>query len=170
MPDGLTVRDARDEERGVIHDLTLRAYAEYASVMEPAAWRALERAVRAALVAPGPVERIVAERDGALVGSVMLFPPASDAYGALTDRATAPELRLLAVAREARGTGVGEVLVRECARRARAAGATELGLHTSTSMATARRMYERLGFVRAPEHDFTPAGAEVVEAFRLVLG
>jgi len=31
------------------------------------------------------------------------------------------------------------------------------------------RMYQRLGFVRAPEHDFQPEGAEVVEGYRLVL-
>jgi ribosomal protein S18 acetylase RimI-like enzyme len=57
----------------------------------------------------------------------------------------------------------------ECVRRARAAGATELGLHTSRSMRVAMRMYERMGFVRAPEYDFQPPGAELVEAYRLTL-
>jgi ribosomal protein S18 acetylase RimI-like enzyme len=100
----------------------------------------------------------------------MLFAPASDAYGGLTGRATWPELRLLAVAPEARGLGAGEALVAECVRRARAAGAAELGLHTSASMRSAVRLYERLGFVRAPERDFHPPGAELVEAYRLPLG
>jgi GNAT superfamily N-acetyltransferase len=163
------VRDARADERAAVRALTLRAYAEYAAVMAPAGWAALDGAVRAALDGDAPAERLVAERDGALVGSVMLFAPASDAYGALAGRARWPELRLLAVAPEGRGAGVGAALVRECARRARAAGAAALGLHTSASMATARRMYERLGFVRAPEHDFRPDGAELVEAFQLPL-
>jgi len=57
----------------------------------------------------------------------------------------------------------------ECVRRARRAGATELGLHTSRSMRVAMRMYERMGFTRAPEHDFQPPGAELVEAYRLSL-
>jgi ribosomal protein S18 acetylase RimI-like enzyme len=79
-------------------------------------------------------------------------------------------LRLLAVAGDARGQGVGQALVDECVRRARRMGAAELGLHTSASMAAARRMYLRMGFVRAPDHDFHPEGAELVEAYRLPLG
>jgi ribosomal protein S18 acetylase RimI-like enzyme len=59
--------------------------------------------------------------------------------------------------------------VEECARRARRMGATELGLHTSRSMAAAMRMYRRMGFVRAPDHDFQPPGAELVEGYRLPL-
>ena len=163
------VRDARDDERSAVRALTLRAYAEYAAVMAPEAWEGLERAVRAALLASGPAERIVAERGGALVGSVLLYPAATDAYGGLAGPASWPELRLLAVAPEARGLGVGGALVRECVRRARRMGARELGLHTSETMAVARAMYRRMGFVRAPEHDFRPDGAELVEGYRLPL-
>ena len=163
------VRDARADERAAVRDLTLRAYAEYATRMEPAAWARLEQAVRAALIASTPAERIVADRDGTLVGSVLLYPPAADAYGGLTAQAGVPQLRLLAVPPEARGLGVGRLLVEECVRRARRMGAAELGLHTSRSMQVAMRMYERMGFVRAPAHDFRPEGAELVEAYRLRL-
>jgi len=166
---GVVVRDARDDERGAVRALTLRAYAEYAALMAPSAWEGLERAVRAALLASGPAERIVAERGGALVGSVLLYPAAADAYGGLAGQSRWPELRLLAVAPEARGLGVGGALVRECVRRARRMGARELGLHTSETMAVARAMYRRMGFVRAPEHDFRPDGAELVEGYRLAL-
>jgi ribosomal protein S18 acetylase RimI-like enzyme len=99
----------------------------------------------------------------------MLYPPAVAAYGALTGRAPWPELRLLAVAPEARGLGVGRALVDECARRARRLGADALGLHTSRSMRAAVRLYERLGFVREPGHDFQPPGAELVTAYVLRL-
>ena len=99
----------------------------------------------------------------------MLYPPRADAYGGAAGPASWPELRLLAVAPEARGQGIGEALVNECVRRARRMGATELGLHTSRSMEVAMRMYRRLGFVRAPEHDFQPEGAELVEGYRLPL-
>lgn len=163
------MRDARDDEHAAVRALTLRAYAEYADVMAPAAWAGLERAVRAALADRGAAERIVAERAGELVGSVLLYPPSADAYGGLAAQASWPELRLLAVAPEARGLGVGAALVRECVRRARRMGARELGLHTSASMRVARAMYGRMGFVRAPEHDFRPDGAELVEGYRLPL-
>jgi GNAT superfamily N-acetyltransferase len=166
----VTVRDARGDERGAIRALTLRAYAELATVMEPEAWEELHGALRAALDGDAPAERIVAEHGGELVGSVHLFPPASDAYGGMVGEAPWPELRLLAVAPEARGHGVGRLLVDECIRRARAMGAAELGLHTSKSMRVAMGMYERMGFVRAPEHDFQPEGAELVQGYRLPLG
>jgi ribosomal protein S18 acetylase RimI-like enzyme len=84
-------------------------------------------------------------------------------------RAGWPELRLLAVAPMARGAGVGQALVDECVRRARASGHSELGLHTSESLRAAVRMYERMGFERAPEHDLRPEGAELVMAYRLPL-
>jgi GNAT superfamily N-acetyltransferase len=164
------VRDARDDERAAIRDLTMRAYAEYATVMTPSAWAALDGAVRAALASDERMDRLVAERDGRLVGSVLLYPPAADAYAGSAARVRWPEVRLLAVAPEARGAGVGRALMDECVRRARAMGAAELGLHTSASMRAAMRMYERMGFVRAPEYDFRPPGAELVEAYRLDLG
>jgi ribosomal protein S18 acetylase RimI-like enzyme len=167
----LQLRDARDEDRAAVAALTLEAYGEYAEKMEPDAWAGLEGAVRGVLAADDSgVERIVAERDGRIVGSVMLYPARTNAYGELTGPASWPELRLLAVAPDARGLGVGRALVEECIRRARAAGATELGLHTSRSMEVALGLYERMGFVRAPEHDFQPPGAELVTGYRLPLG
>ena len=50
-----------------------------------------------------------------------------------------------------------------------AAGATALGLHSSQSMRAAVRLYERMGFVRDPDHDFQPPGAELVEGYLLRL-
>jgi ribosomal protein S18 acetylase RimI-like enzyme len=168
---GLTLRDLRADEREAAERLTLAAYGEYATVMGPAAWAGLERAVRAALADPGAAEHVVAERhdDGTLVGSVMIYPPAADVYGGETGPLPWPEVRLLAVAPTARGLGVGRALMNECVRRACAAGATSLGLHTSRSMRAALALYAAMGFVRAPEHDFLPDGGEVVEAFRLAL-
>jgi GNAT superfamily N-acetyltransferase len=165
----LRVRDARGEDRDAVRALTLAAYGEYATVMAPPAWRGFDRAVRAALDTSEEVERIVAERDGGIVGSVVLYRPAADAYGGMLERLRWPELRLLAVSPAERGRGVGRALVEECVRRARRMGATELGLHTSRSMRAAIHLYEEMGFERAPEHDFQPEGAERVTAYRLRL-
>jgi GNAT superfamily N-acetyltransferase len=163
------VRDARPDERGALQALTLAAYEEFAATMAPSAWAALRRALLSALGTDQPVERIVAERDGRLVGSVLLFPPARNAYDGAVAQIDWPEVRLLAVAPESRGQGVGAALMDECVRRARQTGATALGLHTSESMKAALRMYERMGFVRAPEYDFHPDGAELVQGYRLSL-
>jgi GNAT superfamily N-acetyltransferase len=164
------VRDARGDERAAIRALTLRAYAEIADVMSPSAWAGLERVLHERLDAEGGFSRIVAERGGALVGSVQLYPPESDAYGGEVAPARWPEVRLLAVAPEARGLGVARLLMDECIRRAHAMGATEIGLHTSESLRDAVRLYERMGFVRVPANDFRPEGGELVRAYRLPIG
>jgi predicted N-acetyltransferase YhbS len=166
---GIVVRDARPADRDAVRHLTLRAYAEYAVIMSPTSNATLERALHDALASDSQSHRIVAEHAGKLLGSVMLYPPAVAAYGELAKPAPWPELRLLAVAPDARGLGIGELLVQECIRRLRAEGAPELGLHTATSMRGAMRLYERMGFVRAPEYDFQPEGTDLVQAYRLSL-
>lgn len=65
-------------------------------------------------------------------------------------------IRLLAVAPGEQGKGVGRRLVEECLMRAGSAGASFVGLHTAPAMVAAQRLYEGLGFVRAPVHDFDP--------------
>jgi ribosomal protein S18 acetylase RimI-like enzyme len=162
------LREARPDDAAAIRALTLGAYEQYAGVMSAPGWAGLRTALLAVLDGPANGERIVAEQDGALVGSVMLFPPANSDGGA-GGRMPWPELRLLAVDPAVRGLGVGEALVAECARRARAAGWPALGLYTSDSMAVAIRLYERMGFARMPEHDFLPDGGELVKAYRLDL-
>ena len=167
--DTLSLRDARPADRATIAELTMRAYGEYARVMTDGAWAALADALRRSLADDRGVTRIVAELDGRIVGSVALYDPGFAQYSGLDSAAAWPEVRLVAVDPAVRGRGVARALVLECVRRARAAGAATLGLHTSQSMHTARRLYERLGFVRDPEHDFQPPGAELVEGYRLRL-
>jgi predicted N-acetyltransferase YhbS len=170
MSRDLEVRDARPRELDAVRALTMDAYTEYATVMTPEAWLGLERAIVAALQSDDRAQRIVALRGDALVGSVMLYPASVDAYDGATRPAGWPELRLLAVSPEARGTGVGRRLVAECIRRAREQGAEALGLHTSASMRVAMDLYRAMGFERARELDFQPEGGEVVEGYVLRLG
>lgn len=162
------VRESRPVDRVVIHELTMRAYREYAKTMDPVTWAGLEHALEDALASNEPAQRFVAVDGDTLIGSVMLYPP-STPYGAFTAALSWPEVRLLAVPPEARGRGVAHALMTTCVRVAKDAGAAHLGIHTSRSMRVAMTMYERMGFVRAPEHDFQPAGAELVEAYRLPL-
>lgn len=165
----ITIRDARPEEVNAIRSLTMAAYREYADVMPPRAWEGLSAAIQRGLSGRSPAERIVAVRDGKLLGSVMLYPAAVDAYAGATRPLNWPEVRLLAVSPDSRGQGIGIALMRECIRRAIAAGATHLGVHTSQSMRPALSMYKEMGFKRLPEYDFHPPGAEIVEAHVLTL-
>lgn len=165
----LRIRDARDDERGVIRAVTLAAYAEYAASMGDH-WDDYRRGLLARL--DGAVaDRIVAERDGEVVGSVLLYPAGTSAPrpdGKLL-HFDSPEVGLLSVKPAARGQGIGAALIAECARRARQAGASALTLHTMDMMHGAARLYERMGFVRDHERDFRPAERVTVRAFRLDL-
>ena len=167
----LRIRDARDGDRDAIRDVTLSAYEEYSALMSPEHWEAYRRDMLAALNEEGPAERIVAEQDGAIEGSVLLYPAGAvvRAPDGGTLRRGQPEVRLLAVAPAARGRGIGRALIEECACRARRSGARLLTLHTTDMMRVAVRMYERMGFVRAPELDYRPAPGVVVKGYALNL-
>jgi GNAT superfamily N-acetyltransferase len=164
----LLVREAQPSERAAIITLTLAAYAQYDAVMPTGAWTAYAASIRETLSSPDAGELIVGVEGDVLLGSALLAPPllapppgrAAQPY---------PEIRLVATAPQARGRGVATAVVGACIRLARAAGYADIGLHSTEYMADAIRIYQRLGFVRAAEHDFqTPAGVNVM-GFRLRL-
>ena len=159
------VRDATAGDRAAIHDVTLAAYEEYAERMRPGLWPVYRRNIVETLADPAPALQLVAEDGGAVVGTVLLYPAASGkAYARPW-----PEVRLLAVAPAARGRGIGAALMRECIARTRASGVAALSLHTTDVMRVAMAMYERMGFVHAPELDLTPAPGIVIKGYRLDL-
>ena len=166
----LRVRGARPSDRDAIAAVTLSAYQEYAPLM-PAHWEGYRQNIVATLAAAEPAAQIVAERDGRMVGSVLLHPAGAvmAGPGGASITLAEPEVRLLAVAPEARGQGVGVTLMRECIRRARESGAAALTLHTTDIMRVAMRLYERMGFGRAPELDFQPAPGVTIKGYRLRL-
>ncbi|MQS13962.1 GNAT family N-acetyltransferase [Streptomyces kaniharaensis] len=66
------------------------------------------------------------------------------------------EIRMLATAAAARGRGVGEALVRAAMDRSRELGLAGMAFSTRPEMTAAHRVYERIGFRRTPERDWSP--------------
>lgn len=158
----LQIRDALPTDHAAVVSLTQAANMEYVPMLSLDWWRAYSQNIIETLAPEAPGTSIVAELSGGLVGSVRLLP-------AEAHEADWPEIRLLAVDLRARRRRVASALMAECLHRARLLGAPTVGIHTMELMTTARGFYERLGFVRTPEHDFDPGVGPVVQGYRLEL-
>jgi GNAT superfamily N-acetyltransferase len=166
------IRDARPGDTAAIESVTLAAYQEYAAQLPPPFWEAYRANIVGTLADVKPAAQLVAEREGRIVGTVLLYPAGAVFPNRADGGAAArwPEVRLLAVDPAARGQGVGDALMRACMHRAWAEGSRALTLHTTPMMAAAMRLYTRMGFVHVPELDFEPAPGLTVRGFRLTLG
>jgi ribosomal protein S18 acetylase RimI-like enzyme len=76
---------------------------------------------------------------------------------------------MLAVAPEAQGQGVGMALAEMVVERFRADGANGIALSSLESMSGAHRIYDRLGFHRDADRDWSPAPGVHLIAYRLEL-
>ena len=162
------VRDAGVEDLDQVSLLIRDAYQEYQANFSPEVWERYSRDIMDVRSRLDTSELIVAENSGRLVGAVTFYPNTSP-----SDQGGWPAgwtgIRLLAVHPDARGMGIGRVLMDECLHRSRLLSATALGLHTTELMGIARGMYERMGFVRVPEYDFQAGPEVVVLGYRLDL-
>ncbi len=92
---------------------------------------------------------LVAVMSGHVIGAVLLLN--ADSTMRQVALADEREFRVLAVLPAARGAGAGKALVEACIERV--GDADGLVLWTRPVMLAAQRLYDRLGFMRAPDRD-----------------
>lgn len=98
---------------------------------------------------------LVAGPPGEALGVVVLVGPGTP--GMAVARGEEAELCLLAVASRARRSGIGRALVDRCHELARESGWRAIALWSRPYQTAAHRLYESLGYVRAPERDAVDA-------------
>jgi GNAT superfamily N-acetyltransferase len=158
----LEIRQAARHELPAVGELCVAAYAPFLSedghYME--SLRDAERRFEHA-------ELLVAVEDDQIVGTVT-FVPEGGPLGEIAQPDEA-EFRMLAVDPAAQGRGVGSALVQRILDESRRNGHTGIVCSTLPEMRAAHRVYERAGFRRAPERDWSPFPGVRLIAFAVEL-
>jgi GNAT superfamily N-acetyltransferase len=150
----MTVREAVPGEHAEIRELLTTAYAQYAAAVGV---RALFDHYLAGVTdlagdddhSDGRMTLLVVESAGRIAGTARLYAPGAVPY-------LPPDwawVRAVGVRPQLRGAGIARELMADCHRRAAEDGAAATSLHTMDFMPDAIRLYERLGYRRAPEQD-----------------
>lgn len=145
-----------------VRSLRLKSYKEYEQFVSEEHWEVL----RNTLVSDNDIKTnakiYVAELEGKIVGSVVLFPPSIQAYDWTEAIQEFPEIRMLSVDPAIRGKGIAKALVNYCIDRAKEEKNTLIGLHTASFMKKAISLYESMGFERLPELDLEPMNDGII--------
>ena len=156
------IRLAASAEFPAVAELCVAAYTpfvagdhHYLAVLRDVARRASEAEL---LVAAEP-------DDGRVLGTVTLVPDG----GPLGEIAAASEaeFRMLAVDPAAQGLGVGTALLRRVLDDSRRRGNDGVVCSSLPEMRAAHRIYQRLGFRRVPERDWSPVPGVELLAFAI---
>lgn len=136
------IRDFLQSDTTPVNALAISAFEQFKDAYQD--WPAFRAKIgnMSALAEVGEV--IVAEVEGRIVGAVAYVGPG--APKAAFFRPEWPIMRMLVVAPDSRGHGIGRALAEECLRRARRDRASVFALHTSELMQVALPMYQRMGF------------------------
>lgn len=91
--------------------------------------------------------------DGEVMGGITFVAESASPLSEWDDESAAG-IRMLAISPEAQGLGLGRLLTQFTLDRSRRLGKKRVLLHSANFMHSAHRLYESMGFVRAPEIDF----------------
>lgn len=142
MGEVFTLRDFCEGDADAVNALALAAFRQYRPHYDD--WPTFSSKVAAMSALSATAEIIVATLSGRLVGAVAYVAPGAPKADFFNPAWAT--MRMLVVAPECRGKGIGRALALACEQRARREGAGILALHTSPIMEIALQMYLRMGY------------------------
>jgi ribosomal protein S18 acetylase RimI-like enzyme len=157
------IRPAADAEFAAVADICVAAYApvlagdHYVAVLRDVARRAAQAQVL-----------VAAEPDGGGVLGTVTFVPDGGPLGEIAGPQES-EFRMLAVDPSAQRRGVGTALMQRVVDASRWSGKDAVVCSSQPEMRAAHVIYERLGFRRVPERDWSPVPGVDLLAFALSL-
>jgi len=161
MQEAITVRPAREDDLEDVARISTEAYAA-AGQLDPGS--AYGDVLADAAARRDSAVLLVAERAGRIVGTVTICPEGSPF--AEIGRHGEVEFRFLAVDPAAWRSGVADALIEACEDQARSAHAERLAICVRDTNTGAAEMYERRGFTRMPDRDWTPVPGVNLHALR----
>lgn len=165
------VRDAQPDEFREVGQLMVDVYAQlegFPKLEEQPEY--YETLANVGTFTSKPKTRVLVAVDttGKIGGAVVYFGD-MDQYGPYDfPKTQAAAFRLLAVSPAARGKGIGKLLTDHCIATARSEGYSQMIIHSTAAMQIAWKMYERIGFQRSEDLDFSMNGFPVY-GFKLAL-
>lgn len=173
MTDEYIVRVAKPDEHTGIGKLMVSVYSQLEGFPKPAeqlSYYEMLMNIGVFTQKPGAALLVAVTATGIIHGAVVYFGDMTyyGSGGTATTEQNAAGFRLLAVSAEARGKGIGRLLVNECIEKAKKQAAQEMIIHSTKAMQTAWSMYEKMGFRRSADLDFMQ-GTLPVYGFRLFL-
>ena len=144
------IRAVQQSDYETVGALTLRAYQGLAGFTNTGGY---EDELTDVASRVRDAEVFVALLDDEIVGGITFVADSTSVLSEWDD-ADAAGIRMLAIVPDHQGKGLGRALTAFTIDRARGLGKTRLLLHSTDFMHSAHRLYESMGFVRAPEIDF----------------
>ena len=165
------VREAKHAEFMEVGELMVRVYSQlvgFPNETEQPNYYKMLRNVGVFTKMPTTKLLVAVSEDGTINGAVVYFGDMQyyGSGGTAIQEKNAGGFRLLAVAPEEQGNGIGKLLTQECIKRAKETNLSQLIIHTTKAMKIAWKMYENIGFNRSTDLDFMQ-GELPVFGFRL---
>jgi len=167
------IRDIQPKEFEALGAIMVDVYSsleEFPSPAEQPEYYEMLRHIGSFLDKPDTRVLVARSDDDGILGGIIYFGDMAQygSGGGATQERNASGIRLLAVRKDMRRSGVGKALTQACLDIAQQSGNRQVILHTTQAMQVAWGMYLRLGFKRSEELDFMQEALPVF-GFRLHL-